>query len=56
MDPGVPDAGDVTSGAGDVAVGTAAGDGTEGADIEGDVAGTTGGAWVAPGMVSDHPG
>ena len=56
MDPGVPAAGDVTSGAGDVAVGTAAGDGTEGADIEGDVVGTTGGAWVAPGMVSAHPG
>src|SRR5664280_882772 len=56
MDPGVPAAGEVTSGAGDVAVGTAAGDGTEGADIDGDGAGTTSGAWVAPGMVSDHPG
>jgi hypothetical protein len=56
MDPGVPAAGEVTTGAGDVAVGTAAGDGTEGEGIEGDVAGTTSGAWVAPGMVSDHPG
>ena len=44
VDPGVPAAGEVTSGAGDVAEGTAAGDGTEAADIEGDVAGTTGGA------------
>ena len=49
MDPGVPAAGEVTSGAGDEAAG-------EGACGGGDVAGNTGGAWVAPGMVSDHPG
>ena len=49
MDPGVPAAGEVTVGA----AGEAAG---EGACNGGDVAGTAGGAWVAPGMVSDHPG
>ena len=49
MDPGVPAAGEVTVGAVDEAAG-------EGACNGGAVVGTTGGAWVAPGMVSDHPG
>ena len=49
MDPDVPAAGEVTIGAEDEAAG-------EGVCGGGDVAGTTGGAWVAPGMVSDHPG
>ena len=49
MDPGVPAAGEVTIGmAGEAAI--------DGACDGGDVAGTTGGARVAPGMVSDHPG
>jgi len=52
MDPGVPAAGEVKIGA----VDEAAGAGIEPADIGGDVVGTTGGARVAPGMVSDHPG
>jgi hypothetical protein len=49
MDPDVPAAGEVKIGAVDEAAG-------EGVCGGGDVAGTTGGAWVAPGMVSDHPG
>jgi hypothetical protein len=49
MGPGVPAAGEVTIGAVDEAVGEEACGGA-------DVAGTTGGAWVAPGMVSDQPG
>ncbi len=49
MDPGVPAAGEITIGAVDEAAG-------EGVCGGGDVAGTTGGAWVAPGIVSDHPG
>ena len=49
MEPDVPAAGEVTIGvAGEAAV--------EGACGGGDVAGTAGGARVAPGMVSDHPG
>ena len=49
MDPGVPATGEVAIGE----VDEAAGEEVCGA---GDVAATTGGAWVAPGMVSDHPG
>jgi len=48
MDPGVPAVGEVTIGA----VDEAAGEGACGDDV----AGTSVGAWVAPGMVSDHPG
>lgn len=57
MDPGVPAAGEVTIGVAGEAAGETAGEAAiEGACDGGDVAGATGGARVAPGMVSDHPG